>query len=145
MKYAQLFLRVVVGGVLVYAGFMKAVGPSAEFAALISAYQILPSQVIIPFSIALPYVEMWVGLFIFCGFYTRQASILAMLLFGTFFIALVSTFARGIDLVSCGCFGSENVSPRVTVILDFVLFSSTLVIYLQSRIPLPCSLDSALP
>jgi len=145
MKYGQLVLRAMVGGVLIYAGFMKAVGPSAEFAALISAYRILPPSMITPFSIGLPYVEMWLGLFIFSGFYARQAALAAMLLFTIFFIALVSTVLRGIDLVSCGCFGADSLTPRYTMILDFVLLSLSMIIYRQSKTPPSYSLDRVLP
>ena len=37
-----LFARLAIGGVLLFAGFMKAVGPSAEFAAILSTYKLFP-------------------------------------------------------------------------------------------------------
>ena len=43
-----LLSRIVVGAVLLYSGFMKAVGPSAEFSAAISAYKILPPAFVGP-------------------------------------------------------------------------------------------------
>ena len=36
--------RLIVGGVLVYAGAVKAAGPAEEFALVIGAYQVLPSD-----------------------------------------------------------------------------------------------------
>jgi uncharacterized membrane protein YphA (DoxX/SURF4 family) len=145
MKYVQLFIRCLVGGILVYAGFMKAVGPSAEFAAVIAAYKILPVAAVTPMSIGLPYLEMWIGLFVLCGFYTRQASIAAMILVGSFSLALLSTLLRGIDLTSCGCFGADSLSPRYTIILDVILLALAIVSYRESKMPPPYSLDRAFP
>jgi uncharacterized membrane protein YphA (DoxX/SURF4 family) len=145
MKYVQLIARVIVGGILAYAGFMKAVGPSAEFAAVIAAYKILPAAAVTPMSIALPYVEMWVGLFVLCGFYTRQASIAAILLVGSFSLALLSTLLRGIDLASCGCFGADSLPPRYTIILDLILLALTIASYRESKTAPPYSLDRAFP
>ena len=145
MKNNPLIARLIVGGVLIYAGFMKAIGPSAEFAGLVAAYKVLPAALVGPFAVGLPYVEMWVGLFVLTGFYTRQAAVAAVALFSAFFLALVSTMARGIDLASCGCFGAETMSPRVTVLLDIVLFGLSVLIYRQAIVPPPLSLDRALP
>ena len=144
MKNNPLVWRLIVGGILIYAGFMKAIGPAAEFAAVIAAYKILPAALVTPLSIALPYIEMWIGLFILAGLYTRQASIAAAVLFSTFFIALGSALLRRIDLASCGCFGPDTLSPRYTIMLDIILWTLSVVIYRQSTVPPPFSLDKAL-
>jgi uncharacterized membrane protein YphA (DoxX/SURF4 family) len=145
MKNNPLPWRLVVGGVLVYAGFMKAIGPSAEFAAIISAYKLLPAALVTPFSIALPYIEMWVGLFVLTGFWTRQAAVAATVLFSVFFMALASTLIRGIDLASCGCFGPDAMSPRSTIVMDAALLALSILIYRQAIVPPPFSLDRSLP
>jgi len=137
--------RLVVGTVLMYAGFMKAVGPSAEFAAFLEAYKLFPPWLLSPLAIAVPYVEMWVGLFVLTGFYTRQALLAAAALFTVFLLALGSTLVRGIDLASCGCFGADALSPRYTMILDTVLLALSLVSSKQAKLPSPLSLDRALP
>ena len=101
-----LLSRLAIGGVLLYAGFMKAVGPSAEFAAALETYKLFPSSFLSPLAIGVPYVEMWAGLFLLTGLYTRQAALIAAILFISFLTFISSTFLRGIDLASCGCFGS---------------------------------------
>ncbi len=136
--------RVIVGSVLLYAGFMKAAGPSAEFAGIIAAYKILPPLMVAPFSIGLPYVEMWIGLFLLTGLYTRHAAVAAMTLCSFFFLALLSTRLRGIDLASCGCFGADALSPRYTLLLDAGLIALSLTIYKQSRSYPRWSLDQTL-
>jgi len=137
-------MRMIVGGVLIYAGFLKAAGPSAEFAAAIAAYKILPSALVIPLSIALPYIEMWVGLFVFSGFYTRYAAITAAVMFAVFLIVLGSAQIRGIDLASCGCFGADALSPHRTFAMDTVLLALSLLTYRFNKFPQPYSLDQTL-
>src|SRR5262245_20810692 len=88
--------RLAVGGVLIYAGFVKAAGPTAEFAAAIAGYKLLPAAWLTPLALALPYIEMWVGLFVLCGLYTPRASLAAALLLAVFLAAVVSALARGI-------------------------------------------------
>ena len=139
-----LLARLIVGGVFVYAGFLKASGQTAEFAGLVAAYKILPAFLVVPFATGLPYVEMWVGLFILAGLYTRYAAVAAGILNTIFLAVLLSTFARGIDLVSCGCFGADALSPRYTLILDGVLIVLSLVIYRLGRFSPRWSLDQTL-
>lgn len=136
--------RVVIGGIMFYAGFMKAAGPLPEFAAAIAAYKILPAFAITPFSIALPYLEMWIGSFLIAGFFTRRAAVASMLLCSMFFIALVSSFARGIDLVSCGCFGADTLSPKYTLGIDAALIALSFTLYRLTNYPPRWSLDQSL-
>jgi uncharacterized membrane protein YphA (DoxX/SURF4 family) len=136
--------RVVVGGVLLYAGFLKAAGPAAEFAAAIMAYNIVPSSLASPLALIIPYLEMWVGLFMLTGFYTRYAALAAAILFTIFLGALGSTLVRGIDLVSCGCFGADTLSPHRTLVMDMVLLALSVTTNRLSRYPLRWSLDQAL-
>src|SRR5690349_20923235 len=45
LQIAALLARLLVAGILIFAGFLKAVAPRAEFAAAIHAYQLFPSLV----------------------------------------------------------------------------------------------------
>src|SRR5688572_29631916 len=121
IPFYSLVFRTVIGGVLIYAGLLKALGPSAEFAAMIAAYKIVPASLTPLLAQALPYIEMWIGLFIFLGLYTRYASLAAAVLFATFLLALSAALVRGIDLVSCGCFGEDSLSPKQTMVMDLLL------------------------
>ena len=137
--------RLSVGGVLIYAGFMKAVGPSAEFAALLATYHLFPAWALTPLAIGLPYVEMWVGLFLLTGLYTRQAALAAVLLFMGFLGALASAQIRGIDLASCGCFGADIFPPRYTLMMDAILLVLASLTSRLTRFPPSLSLDRVLP
>jgi uncharacterized membrane protein YphA (DoxX/SURF4 family) len=118
----SLFFRVIVGGVLIYAGFSKAVAPSAEFAAALAAYKILPSSLLSPIALVWPWLELIVGTYLLFGFNTRHVARAAAGLFGIFLGVLVSAIARGIDPGSCGCFGiGINLSVHQTAALDAIL------------------------
>jgi len=140
-----LISRLAIGGVLLYAGFMKAVGPSAEFAAVLETYKIFPPSLLTPLSIAMPYVEMWAGLFLLTGLFTRQAAWVAALLFLSFLAVISSALIRGIDLTSCGCFGTDILPPRYTLILDTILFALAFITYRRTRLAPALSLDRAFP
>jgi uncharacterized membrane protein YphA (DoxX/SURF4 family) len=140
-----LLARLAVGGVLLYAGFLKALSPSAEFAAVLEAYKLFPASFLTPLSIALPYVEMWVGLFMLTGFCTRLAALAATLLSCAFLTTVGSAFLRGIDLAHCGCFGPQSLTPRHTMVLDIALLILSLIVFQASKLPPLLSLDRSIP
>jgi uncharacterized membrane protein YphA (DoxX/SURF4 family) len=137
-----LMARLIVGGILLYAGFMKAMAPLAEFVAAIDAYHLLPYKVITPLAFGLPWIEMWVGIFLIAGYAMRLSASLATMLFTMFFGVLGSAIARGIDLSSCGCFGSETMSPRQTIGMDAILLAFSIGLIRLSAQPRPYSLDN---
>jgi len=75
--------------------------------------QIVSPSLLTPLAIGLPYVEMWTGLFLLAGLYSRQAALLSTLLFASFLTVISAAFLRGIDLSSCGCFGSDILLPGI--------------------------------
>ena len=135
-------LRLAIGGVLLYAGFMKAVAPSAEFVAAIDAYRVLPYPVIPWIAIALPYIEMWTGIYVLFGFGLRVSASVAAVLFGIFLCGLGSALVRKIPLASCGCFGAETLKPSQTIGLDIALFICSIILVAASRRARPGTLDA---
>lgn len=106
-------LRVGLGGVFLFAGFLKAADPAA-FALDIDRYQLLPWIGVAFEAIYLPWVEIVAGGALFFR-KTRAASLwllLAMML--VFLIALVSAWMRGLD-VRCGCFGANADAQPIAV------------------------------
>jgi uncharacterized membrane protein YphA (DoxX/SURF4 family) len=140
-----LLARVAIGGVLLYAGFMKAVGPSAEFSAILETYKIFPASMLSPLAMGLPYVEMWTGLFFLTGFCTRQAAFVSAVLFICFLSSISSALLRGIDLASCGCFGSDALSPKYTLLMDSIFLLLAAATFKIAKFPSPLSLDRTFP
>jgi uncharacterized membrane protein YphA (DoxX/SURF4 family) len=106
MSWVVLALRLVLGAIFLVAGFTKA-GHGDLFAAQIAGFRILPQVVIAPIAIALPYLEILLGIYLVLGLFTRIAAWVAVVLLATFDGAIASAVVRGLS-VSCGCFGPTD-------------------------------------
>ncbi len=95
--------RLILGGVLVTAGGLKAFVP-AQAASAVSAYKILPIQLAHILGYALPWLEIAIGFLLIIGLSVRMAAVIAGVLMLLFIGAIISVWARGI-LIDCGCFG----------------------------------------
>ncbi len=105
--------RLLLGAIFIAASIDKMAHP-AEFAKIVSNYQILPGCLVNIIAIVLPWLEAILGLFILCGWCLPGAAILADLLLVAFLGALSSAVARGID-INCGCFSVKASASQHTV------------------------------
>ena len=106
MKFLWRFLGVIVGGIFIYAGAIKAIDP-VQFANDIDNYKALPWFISVRLALYLPWLEILCGLaLVFRFFYRGGLSILSMLTL-VFLGATVAAKARGLD-ISCGCFGHAS-------------------------------------
>lgn len=103
LPWVGLLARLVTGGVWLVAGGLKIAEPDASVAA-VRAYQLLPPSVAEVVGLALPSIEVAIGLALVLGVLTRSAAVISALLFVAFIIGIASVWARGIE-IDCGCFG----------------------------------------
>ncbi|MEP9364147.1 MauE/DoxX family redox-associated membrane protein [Nocardioides sp. CN2-186] len=108
-EWVGFVLRLVVGGVWIWASALKITDPAQSVAA-VRAYQLLPSSLISPVGQLLPVIEMVVGVTLVLGLLTRGSAVVSSLLFVAFIIGISSVWARGIT-IDCGCFGGGGVDP----------------------------------
>jgi len=108
VKSLALPARLVLGGILLYAGFTK-LNDGWRFAEAIANYRILPAQANQLLALTLPWLEVVLGLLLVLGLWLRAAAGLATLLFLGFSIAVIAALARQLD-ISCGCFGTGGAS-----------------------------------
>jgi len=90
-KYFIFVLRIAAGLFFIYAAQSKIFNTS-EFAQAIRAYDIIPDYLSMLPAIILPWIELYCGIFIIAGFYTRTSATIAaglMILF-TINILIVS-------------------------------------------------------
>jgi uncharacterized membrane protein YphA (DoxX/SURF4 family) len=104
--YVQLVLRLVVGGLLLYAGVSKLTDRPA-FQQAVAEYDVLPAGVARAFSNALPALETLLGVLLLAGFGTGIAAAIAVPLFASFALAIGVNMARGRHF-DCHCFGSTR-------------------------------------
>ena len=124
MKCVILYcLRLLVSGVFVYAGIVKALNPS-QFLRDIQSYQLLPYVMAVITALYLPWLEIVCGTSLMIRkLYPGALSILSICMI-VFLFALVSAWVRGLD-ISCGCFGSRGVQTNYPwlVLRDFLLLT----------------------
>ena len=124
MKKAQpwigLLVRLGLGGVLLYAGYLKAFTPDKSMMA-VRAYELLPIWLANAFGIILPWLEMGAGLLLIVGVAVRYAAIFGSVFMVAFIIAIAQAWARGLS-IDCGCFGDGGaVDPSETKYLQSIL------------------------
>lgn len=111
-----LVFRLVLGGLFVYAGAVKALEP-LDFAQNIRNYQLVGQSLSFIAALVLPWLEILAGVFLIAGVWKRGAALVISGLL-VFFIALtVATMIRGLD-VDCGCFGAIDRKAGLSVILE---------------------------
>jgi uncharacterized membrane protein YphA (DoxX/SURF4 family) len=105
-----LVLRVVLGGLFVYAGYIKLahlnVAKNNVF-----LYRLFSFHVSQTFGIILPIVEVALGLLLIFGLFTRFAAFATGLLLVIYIAGIISVWARHIA-IDCGCFSSGGLVTR---------------------------------
>jgi len=106
LKAVLLVLRLALGVVLFYAGFLK-LRDGYAFAEAIANFRLLPAQANQIMAVVLPWLEVATGLLLVFGVWVRAAGLLAALLFVAFLGAIALALWRGLD-IECGCFGTGS-------------------------------------
>jgi uncharacterized membrane protein YphA (DoxX/SURF4 family) len=131
MKKAQpwigLLARLILGGVLLVAGYLKAFTPDKSMMA-VRAYEILPIWLANALGIILPWLEIGAGLLLIIGVGIRFAALFGSLLMVLFIVAIAQAWARGLT-IDCGCFGGGGqVAANETKYLPEILRDAGLVL-----------------
>ena len=103
--------RLVLGMVFIYASIGKIRHPAA-FAQALYNYQILPDALINIVALALPWLELLIGLLLATGIWMPGAVLLSTGLLVIFMGSMGLDLARGLNM-ACGCFttnGSEDLT-----------------------------------
>jgi uncharacterized membrane protein YphA (DoxX/SURF4 family) len=102
-------IKLLLGGLLLYAGAMKLLDPSA-FAEEIANYRFLP-QLAPMLAVVLPPIEIALGAVLIGARpknpWMASAALGSALLMAVFTVAVTQAVLRGID-TNCGCFGTDS-------------------------------------
>lgn len=104
-----LIARFVLAAVWLYSGIVKLMNPLDSQQA-IAAYELLPGEVISFLAVALPALEIVLGVMFLLGLFLRPAAIVTGIVLIGFIAGLVSAWARGLQ-IDCGCFGGGGYNP----------------------------------
>jgi uncharacterized membrane protein YphA (DoxX/SURF4 family) len=126
-------LDVIVGGIFIYAGAIKALDP-VRFAHDIDNYKILPWTFSLAFAFYLPWLEILCGVALLLRFLYRGGLSILTLLTLVFIGATIAAKARGLD-ITCGCFGhaSQHWSFPEHMAVDLLLLFALLFSIASAR------------
>lgn len=139
-KYFLIALRIIIGGIFIYASHDKLFNQE-EFSKAIYNYKMLPNAFINIFAVIIPYLELFAGLFLILGIYKRGSSLIIIILLIIFIIALTQAYARNLD-IDCACFELKNELESKgqksdilqRIIEDILLLTGTIIIFIKSKI-----------
>jgi len=122
-----LLVRVALGGVFVYAAWIKLREPWLLFAMSIDAYGVAPQWAAELIARTLPWFELALGVVLLSGFWRRTSSVAASALLTVFFGLMVQAYLKG-KTIACGCFGpGEAISP-LTLLRDGSLLAGAILL-----------------
>jgi len=115
-KAVLLVFRLVLGGLFIYAGAVKASDP-LDFAQSIRNYDLVGQSLSFVAALILPWLEILAGAFLIAGVWKRGAALVISGLLVFFIVLTVVTMIRGLD-IDCGCFGAVDRKAGWSVILE---------------------------
>jgi len=132
LKSLHWLCRLGLAVVFTYSGYIKVQNP-LQFAVAISAYKLVPENLVFPMAQYLPWVEIALGLAILIGWKIRVFSSAAAGLLVVFMVVLTVTYLRGIE-ASCGCFGMDDPITPLTIVRDSIFLLPALYLTFENRI-----------
>jgi uncharacterized membrane protein YphA (DoxX/SURF4 family) len=130
----DLIIRLVIGSVFVYAGFIKLIDPKA-FAKVISQYDIVPDILLPAVAIGLPAAEFLAGLGLVLNVRGSLAVIFNLLI--VFIMVLGYGIFNNMD-IDCGCFSTEEINSRNSLkqalFRDLFMILAACYLYVYKRI-----------
>ena len=134
MKALQLFLRLLLGAVFIYAAYTKLRQSWLLFALSIDSYQLLPEWAVFALARTLPWLELALGVLLIAGVALRYLSVVATAILGLFFTVMLVSYFRGAG-IDCGCFGVGEALSMKTLLRDGVLLAAAISLVVLSRRP----------
>jgi putative oxidoreductase len=134
-KLIQFSARLILGGVFIYASIDK-IAYSKEFAAIVMKYHILPERLAIYFAFFLPWLELFLGVFVILGFFVRESALSLSFLVLIFMIAIMIRSIAG-PIGNCSCFSlhpsGTSQSLAFLIFRDIFFLLCGLVLALTNR------------
>ena len=88
--------RILLGLMFLYAGILKTMDPTA-LSEVIANYRMLPGQLVPLMTVAMPGVEIVVGVLLITGIFIRASATMAAIMLAAFTIALAQAATRGLN------------------------------------------------
>ena len=131
--HALTILRIYTGAVFIQASLDKIAYP-AVFARAIDNYMLAPAILVPVAAATIPFIELFTGILLIAGLFTRESALIFAGLMSFFFTAALITMIRGIDIL-CGCFSATG-GGRVDLLhaaYQFFLILASLLVFLYDK------------
>jgi len=122
-----LAIRVVLGAVFVYGGYVKLRLPWALFGMAIDSYHLVPLRYVEPLARTIPWFEVVLGLLLIFGRFMRISTAAVSLTLAIFFAAMLRAFLNH-QQIDCGCFGPGDPISKWTLLRDGSLLAGALLL-----------------
>lgn len=119
--YQALSIRLVLGGVFVWAGTAKLV-QIPSFVETVAAFDILPADWAASFALSVIWIELIAGGLLLLDIWPRSNALVVLVLLVVFSAALGINMYRGND-VTCGCFGGDGEASLAWTLLRDVFLA----------------------
>jgi putative oxidoreductase len=139
MQFAVTASRLVLGALLIVAGALK-IGHAPDLASAIAGFRLLPPVPVSVMALVLPPLEIFLGLYLVAGLFTRAAAWISAGMFLVYAGAIASAVVRGIP-ANCGCFGPHDVATADWPHVAFDLVLAALAAFVALRAPGALALD----
>jgi uncharacterized membrane protein YphA (DoxX/SURF4 family) len=141
-----LFLRLCLGGILIVSATKKLLSPVEIFIYTIQSYEVIYHFDLIELmALILPWGELFIGVFLLLGLWTKLALFGSGLLAGGFIILVGQAITRGLTSLDCGCLGDVfHWSLRVSFALEWTILMLSILLYLKIKETNQFSLDHKL-
>lgn len=131
-KPLERLLRIMIGCVLIYAGFLKLKDPYS-FLDAVYAYELVSPTLGLLIASILPVLELLLGLNLILDLLALGSILLATGLFSLFTLVQAAAIARGLD-ISCGCFDTSASHASVdyfSLLRTVVILAAAVLAYVR--------------
>ena len=125
LRGVLLGIRIVLGAVFVYGGYVKLRAPWALFGMAIDSYHLVPLRYIEPLARTIPWFEVALGLLLIFGWLLRLSATAVSLTLAIFFAAMLHAFLNHQE-INCGCFGPGEPISKWTLLRDGSMLAGSL-------------------
>ncbi len=130
--YQALVIRLVLGGVFVWAGTAK-LAQIPSFVETVAAFDMLPVDWVALFALSVIWIELIAGGLLLLDIWPRSNALVVLVLLVMFSAVLGINMYRGND-VTCGCFGGDGGSSLAwTLLRDLLLAGGAAVLLVRKE------------
>jgi len=110
-------IRVMLGALFIFSGFMKLTSPYQNFLYVVQSYEILMSPFDGWVARLFPWLEFFIGIFLVLGLWLEWALYGTLIMCTVFIVVVGQAMMRQLPITECGCFGEKFSLPLPTMLV----------------------------